>query len=222
VRRLGSASGRAGLLAVLVGILAVGIPLGLGLSQAKERYASSNGADWPSASAATLRAGRTTCQTEAYVPSDAATVQLFAGTNGASGPPLSLRIAQSGRPLQKAGTRGGYGTEPVEMALRGPAPADRPARVCITNEGRVPVQFARADALGFGPLQVAGATDPRIRLDFLRPGRETGWEIAPKVVERAALFKGGLVTPATLWLGLAAVLAAGAVGVRLVLRAGRA
>jgi hypothetical protein len=206
---------------VLLGILAVGIPLGIGLSQTHERLASSNGATWPSATAATLRAGRTTCQTEAYVPRDAASVQLYAGTNGAAGPPLSVRIAQDGRTLQQSTVRGGYGTETVELALRGRAPADRPARVCIRNDGEVPVLFARADAFGFGPLRVAGATDPRIRLDFLRPGRETGWEIAPAVVDRAARMKGGLVTPVTLWLGLGAVLLAGAAAVRLVLRAGR-
>jgi hypothetical protein len=189
-----------------LGLLLVAISLGVLLSHGKPRLATSNSQVRFSAIAVPLPAGRRRCQVGEYVPHDAAAVRLFAGTPRTGGGPVELVVRGQGG--ARRGRLAHLTTAPVRFPLSPLGRDINEGTVCLRNLGRAGIAFAgnktstSADANG-----KAKAKDD-FRLDYLRPGRESWWQIAPTVARRAGLHKASVFGTWTLWaaLGLAILL----------------
>ena len=164
------------------------------------------------------------CQGGELLPRDTGAIRLSLAAGG-SGPRLTLTASAGGRVLthgsRAAGWSGGAVTIPVQRVGR---TVDQ-VRVCAGLGAGSPVAL-RGQAVPAGtndPAAAALAGAPatgRLRIDYLRPGRESWWSYASTVAHRIGLAR----TRTGLWVALVASLlmlsAAGLAGWR-VLRDGR-
>jgi hypothetical protein len=173
-----------------------------------------------------LTGGQQACQGQELLPLDTAAIQLKIATGGQPGPPLSVSLRDArGRVLTQgalaSGWRPGVVTVPVEKVRR----ASSDDEICVRDgarpggAGRIGVAGDSSD-LGY-EMTVAGLVraDLRVRVDYLRPGRESWLQMVPVVAHRLTLGKSGLVRH-WIWIGvplfmllaivLAALLAGGA------------
>jgi hypothetical protein len=173
-----------------------------------------------------LAGGQQACQGQELLPLDTAAVQLTIATGGQPGPPLSVSLRDArGRVLTQgalaAGWRQGAVTVPVEKVRR----ASSGDEICV-HDGARPGSAAMIGIAGDSSdpgyeMTVAGSalSDFRVRVDYLRPGRESWLQMVPVVAHRLTLGKSGLIRH-WVWIGapllmlmaivLAALLAGGA------------
>jgi hypothetical protein len=144
---------------------------------------------------ALLGGGQQVCQEQELLPGDTAALRLGIDVSGA-GPPLSATVTgRDGATLTSgrlaAGWRGGEVRIPVSHVSRTAADA----RVCVRDDD--PARGGRAIDLGgqaysLGQTaEVAGKLEENvhIRIDYLRPGRESWLRLAPTIVSRFSLGK---------------------------------
>lgn len=178
-----------------LGVFAVVAALAIALLQRGERLSGTNLAP-DEAFVVNVKAGQEACQGEELLPADTAAVRVAIETFGHPGPPLGVLVRSAGgRVLTSgslpAGWREGAVRVPVDR-VRVPAAN---ATVCLRD--REAASGHREIALGgtgFAEgfsVQLAGRSilSARLRYEYLRPGRESWYELLPAIVHRFSLAK---------------------------------
>jgi hypothetical protein len=206
---------------VAVGLLAIVVLLAVALLQRAPRRSGSdltpNGAF-----VVALSKGQQACQGRELLPIDTAALQMTIGTYGRPGSLLSVIVTgPRGETLTVGTLKQGWHQGVVRIPVARVTTATEGASVCLRNDGpwRVAVAGDFPDP-GY-ELMVAGKTvhDVRLRVDYMRPGRETWLALAPTVVHRFSLGKSDLVRHWA-WIGvLALMIFAVALATRTIIRA---
>jgi hypothetical protein len=203
-------------IAVAVGaLLAVGALVAV-LSKHEDRLAGTNSLVEFSGAALPVEARGEYCAAAQHVPADATAVQVYAGTFGRQGGPVSISVRADGRTVSTGRAPGGY---PDNTSLRVSVTRIRrnlyDATVCLRNRGTNRLQFAGNLTPQAGPKREGTEV---IRLDWFLPGHPTAWSVSPRVARRFAVSKASFVGPWTLWMVFALIGAVGAGAVALAVR----
>ena len=189
---------RPGVAVACVGVLIVA-GLCVAMSVSKQRPAGSNTHVKVSGRDVFLAPSQKRC-TRAPVPRQAASVRLYARALRGSGP-LGVTISRSGRQIAAGSAEVPVGAGPLDVRLDRTLPADyETSRICLRNRGERPL------ALGGNLTPLAGGANlfgetfkDDARTDYLRSGRESGWDIAPEAARRFGLQKAFVSGSALLW-----------------------
>ena len=153
--------------------------------------------------------GELLCEPDELLPGDTGALRLSASSGAKPGPRLDVTIAAGARRLATgrlaAGWRSGTVTIPVSVVR-----ATQGATICLVNRGSSRVSFGGSVpdanfyvALGGKPLS------GRMRIEYMRPGRESWLALLPALLHRFSLGKADLVrhwaAPAVLLLMLLAI-----------------
>ncbi len=142
-----------------------------------------------------LQGGQELCQAAMLLPKDAAAVEVLVGTYGHPVPALSTRflgmhgVIASGR--LAAGAREGDVTVPLRYP-HGPAAS---GTLCVSVGKSSYKVVLGGDVFAPGALseQVAGKPQGgRIWVTYLRPGRESWWQLLPTLTHRFGLGKSSI------------------------------
>jgi len=188
-------------IAVAVGAALVLGLLAIVLLQSQPRLSGSNAKVRTSGVALVIEPGGRRCHRQ-DVPADTRAVRLFASPVWVGAGPLTVAISDRGRRL----AQGRAASILEESVLR--LPLDRalerdlwPARVCISNDGATPAAFAGDRTPVFESPTNPGSEllDDDVRVDLLRPGRESWVDLASSIDNRFALGKASFFGPWTIW-----------------------
>jgi hypothetical protein len=147
----------------------------------------------------TLGAGQQTCQEGELLPADTAALRMTIGTYGTPGPPLKASVlGASGRVLTRGGLAAGWRQGIISIPVHHVSHAQAPVRVCLTDAaaggaGKIAIAGTRGEP--GSTMSVDSAPEPgvRVRIDYMRPGRETWLQMLPTLAHRLSLGKSGLV-----------------------------
>lgn len=155
--------------------------------------------------------GQELCQPQMLLPNDAQRVQVLIGTYGFPVPALAVRFVDSaGRVLSSGRIAAGSPQGKVTVPIAYPHGATANGSLCIRAGGRRKLVIA-GDIVTPGPAadDVQGAIEGgRMAVVYLRPGKESWWQLLPTLSRRMgfgkALFFGTWTLPvaALLLLGL--------------------
>jgi hypothetical protein len=157
----------------------------------------------PQGFVATVPSEGTLCQPDMVLPADAASVEVLIGTYGHPVPQLTASFEDAGRQAIRpgrlaAGAREGY----VQIPLGYPHGATVGGTLCIHLGKTVHPVVLGGDTFGAGTMseQVDGKPQAgRIDVVYLRPGRESWWQLLGALDERfgfgKASFFGGWTLP---------------------------
>jgi hypothetical protein len=209
-----------------VGVLALLVTFALALLGSEPRV---SGTDYtpPEAFSITLPPGQQVCQAHELLPANTAAVRLTIGTAGAPGPPLTLTATgPSGRPLTRGGLAAGWHEGVVRIPVQHVSSPTNEARVCLdvppAPRGRT-IELGGITQPGY-TVEIDGRTflGPHMRLDYLRPGSESWYELLPTIVHRFSLAKAGFLRDWEWAAALLLVLATAFLAIRTVLRSAAA
>jgi hypothetical protein len=169
-----------------------------------------------------LSAGEQVCEPEELLPGDTGALRVDADSGASPGGRLTASISEaSGRVVASGALRSGWHTGVVTIPVSRVPNTLSGATVCLVNEGAHPIAFGGSVpdanfyvALGGKPLS------GRLRIEYMRPGRESWFALAPTLVHRFSLAKANLVRH---WAAAAAIvllLLAVALATRTMLREG--
>jgi hypothetical protein len=185
--------------AVGAALVVVLVAFGVLLSRREPRLSGSNSEVVASGVALPVRPGRTRCQSAQYVPKGTHAVRVFVGGRPPGrGEPFAVLIRARGRELSSGRAAGGYSPGALRVGLAAVGANTGRATVCIRNLGRGGLQFA-GNRTALSPNGSGVHAPDDVRLDFLRGGRESWWQIAPVVADRFGLEKAGWVGSWTMW-----------------------
>jgi hypothetical protein len=200
-------------LVVGVGLLLVAGALVLDMSGAAPRTAGSNHASTV-VFAATVPGGGQLCETAPRLPPDAAKAQILIGTYGHPVPDLRLRFLDaSGTEVATGHLPAGAAEGPVTIPLTRAKLAASATDVCLRVAGRSDVVLGgEGGPIGRDSELVNGKPQGgRIGMVYLRPGKESWWQLLSVLDHRFGLGKASffgdwtLVVIALMMLGLWAV-----------------
>jgi hypothetical protein len=142
-----------------------------------------------------LHAGQQACQGQELLPADTSAVRMTIGTYGRPGPPVRVAWSQQGgRPIALGELGSGWQQGVVTIPVRHVSQPSDGLRVCLTNGGPQVIALAGTKPDSGYSVDVAGGTIAgRLRFDYLRPGRESWFELLPTLVYRSTIGKAGLV-----------------------------
>jgi hypothetical protein len=207
-------------LVVLLGIAVIAVVFAVLLSHRAPRR---SGTDMTPNGAFVAALGRSeqTCQSGELLPSDTSAMQVTIGTYGRPGPPVSVAVTgPRTETLTSGGLPAGWRQGVVRIPVAHVSRAVEDARVCLRNDGGVPIAVAGDFPDPGYTMQVAGrtVTGGRLRWDYMRPGSESWFELLPALVYRSTLGKAGLIR-GWAWIGaLMLMLSAIALATRTVVR----
>jgi hypothetical protein len=178
------AVGLAAIVAVLVVVL---------LQQAQRRSGTDltpNGAF-----VAAIGTGQSICETGELLPADTSALRVTATSYGKSTPSLHVTFTGPGERLVSSGSvSAGWREGVVQIPITHVSHALEDTRACLRNNGPVPIALAgAAPDPGFGMTVAGKPFEGRIRYDFMRPGRESWFELLPTIVYRSTLAKAGFL-----------------------------
>jgi hypothetical protein len=132
--------------------------------------------------------GQQLCEASELVPGDTSGLELNADAKGAPGPALHASI------LTPHGTlAAGWQTGHIRIPLTRVRDTTG-ATVCIRNQGSTAVAFGGSiPDSGFQVEDAGQVINGRLRIDYLRPGRESWLQLLPTLVYRFSLGKSDLV-----------------------------
>jgi hypothetical protein len=166
-----------------------------------------------------MRGGQEMCQPQMLLPDDAQRVQVLIGTYGPPVPALAARFIDSdGKVVTSGRIPAGSPQGKVTVPLAYPHGRTVDGRLCIHAGGRRKLVIA-GDIVAPGPAadNVQGTIEGgRIAVVYLRPGRESWWQMLPTLSRRMgfgkALFFGTWTLPVaallllSLWIGVGRLL----------------
>lgn len=145
----------------------------------------------PAAFSATLPRGGTLCQPAMVLPNDAQRMEVLLGTYGAPVPAISADfVAGDGATVAAGriarGAREGY----VQIPFGYPHGATAEGSLCLHVGGHGKVVLGGEPSSGAVAERVDGKPQPgRIDVVYLRPGRESWWQLLGTLEERFGLGK---------------------------------
>jgi hypothetical protein len=175
------------------GLLALAAAFGVLLLQRAPRRSGTDVTPNP-AFVVTLGAAQRVCQAQ-ELPADTAALELTMGTYGNPGPALGVSVSGPHGLLSSGGLRAGWRQGAVRIPVSHVGSSTPDATVCLRNLGPARVALAGdAPDPGF-QLQVDGRTLPAtsLRIEYMRPGRESWLALLGTIAHRFSLGKGGLV-----------------------------
>jgi hypothetical protein len=207
-------------LATGLGLLLVLGSLVIILSKTEQRLAATNAMVRVSVNDKPIPGGERRCQPES-IPSRATYLRVFTGAPAGRAGPLDVSIRQGPRRVS-AGTIDRVRDQVPATTRLSPPIEDEiaPAEVCFFNRGRRIVRLAGdrtpARFSGTNPYGLVFADEARI--DYIRPGEESGWALAGIVADRFGRAKTSFFGSWTMWTVFALVGASSAAAIVLVLR----
>jgi hypothetical protein len=188
------------------GLVGIAVALGIVLLDSERRQAGTNYVP-EVAEAVTIEGAGSHCQNGQLVPADAAALRLLVGSFGRPTPELEVAIHARGQAIETARLPAG-GSEGHVLIPVGPFDERHEnARVCIRVLGQ-----------SRGRRTVLYGTVDRVRLEWLREGRESWLDIVPAVAHRFGLGKPFMSGPGLLLLTVALLALAWVVALRLIAR----
>lgn len=200
------------LVAVLVGVVAA-------LSAERPRLAGTNNV-FDSFPSVEIAPGQEACARHELVPGDTAEVRVHAEPPDGAGGPITVRLVQGGREIARGSRPAGWGEGSLEVPIQPGIAATQPdVDVCFAHEGP-----GRIILWGYGAVdERRTALDgqelgERVRVSYLRPGRESGWDLLAAVARRMGVGRGSWIDGWAFYGWLATVVGALAVVIRLTVR----
>lgn len=204
--------------AATVAIVALGLVAVL--SESKPRLAQTNNVP-PQRVVAELGPGQQVCQGLETVPSGVARLVLRTPPRLEGEFPVAAQV-RGGRDVSLADSVGEARAGRLVVDVGSPPRSTIDAEICLTNEGRERLSLSGFPIRGEQAARVDGAPGRgRLAMDYLRPGRESWWELAGTVAHRFGIGKAAFFGDWTLWAALALMAGAWVAALRLVLRHGR-
>ena len=167
-----------------------------------------------------LAPGQQACQGEELLPADTAALRMTIGTYGKPGPALTVSFTgPEGRLLTSGGLKRGWHEGVVRIPVGRVSVARAQTRFCL-RDGDEPIALSGDSPDPGFKLQIAGRTieNQRMRIDYMRPGSESWFELAPAIVHRFGVAKAGWVRGWAWLAAVASMLAAVALALRTVLK----
>jgi hypothetical protein len=177
-----------------VGLLAIAIAAVAILAQRAQRRSGTNlTAD--TGYVIPLGAGEQLCEPGELLPGDTGALRLSASSGASPGGRLSASLADAqGRTVGSGALAAGWRTGAVTIPISRVAQTLPGALVCLVNEGKQPISLGGSvpDAnfyvvLGGKPLS------GRMRIEYMRPGRESWFALLGTLAHRFSLAKADLV-----------------------------
>jgi hypothetical protein len=162
----------------------------------------------PAIFSASLPRGGTLCQSYMTLPSDAQRIETLIGTYGAPVPAITADfIGSDGRMVAAGhialGAHEGY----IQIPLAYPHGPTAGGSLCLHVQGNRKVVFGGERSAGAAAVRVEGQPQPgRIDVVYLRPGRESWWQLLPTLDRRLGLGKAPLFGDWTLPVAFLALL----------------
>jgi hypothetical protein len=146
----------------------------------------------PNEFVATLHSGQELCQPGMLLPNDAQRVEILVGTYGHPVPALAMRFLAASGQLTSGRLAPGAKEGDVSVPLRYPHGPTVGGTLCV-HVGASPANTVLGgDVFAPGPSseQVDGKPQGgRISVSYLRPGRESWWQLLPTLDRRFGLGK---------------------------------
>jgi hypothetical protein len=141
------------------------------------------------------------CQAES-VPAETESLRVYAGVPAGRAGPLDVTIRRGGRIVSSATFGVVRDGRPATAELSPPVVEEIvAAEVCFRNRGRATVRLAgdrtAVKFSGANPYGLEFGDEPRI--DYLRPGEESGWSLAGTVADRFGRVKASFFGSWTMW-----------------------
>jgi hypothetical protein len=182
-------------LLIVGGVLAMLAGLAVALSVERPRLAGTNNVfdRFPNVA---LAPGQRACAQAEPVPGGTAAVRVHAEpTEDSTGGPIRLRLLSGGTELARGSRPGGWRGGDLDVPVRPVVTRTRAdVDLCFTNRGRGPIALWGYGAVEGAPQRAVVEGEPlneRIRLTYLRAGRESGWDIVGAVAHRMGIGRGG-------------------------------
>jgi hypothetical protein len=205
--------------AIVLGLVLVIGLLVVTLSQSKQRLSSSNAQVVVSGADVPIPGRSQACQPEG-IAGDTSALRVFVGTEARLAGPLGVSIRRGDRTI----SRGSFGFvtngAPARAELTPPIRTETtPVEVCFRNRGRAEIRLAGDRTPLRGGANPAGFIfDDEPRVDYLRSGSESWWDIAGLVSDRFGRGKTTFFGSWTMWAVFALVGVTWAIGIALLLR----
>jgi hypothetical protein len=146
--------------------------------------------------------GQQLCEPGELVPADTGAIKLTATAGGLRAPALGVDIRGPGGPMATGRLGGGWRAGPISIPVSRVATTVG-ATVCVSNRGSQRVDFGGSTPDSVFVIQIAGRPfDGRLRIEYLRPGRESWLDLVPTLAHRFSLAKSDVLRH---WAAIAAV-----------------
>jgi hypothetical protein len=138
---------------------------------------------------ARLPAGSRVCQPWT-VPADTAALRVRVFTDAQTAPALDGAIVSAGRTVAAGTLPAGARSDLVDVPVTRLRRTVADAQICISNRGPGTVTLGGAPAPASQAPRVNGAPQAGlIRVEFMRPGSESWWQLLPTLMHRFGLAK---------------------------------
>ena len=140
--------------------------------------------------------GQEACARGELVPGDTAAVRVHARPESPPGGLLELRLSRDGRELAHGALAAGWAEGDVDVPVQPVVARTEPdVTLCFTNgdDGAVTLWGYGAEPTGPRMVVDGNVTNERTRLTYVRPGRESGWDMAGLVAHRMGIGRGDLL-----------------------------
>lgn len=186
-----------------VGLLAIAVAAVVVLLQQEPRRAGTNlTADRGYVLA--LPPGQQLCEPGELLPGDTGALRLDASAGGLPGPRLSATLSAPGGLVSTGQIAGGWHAGTIVIPVRRVAQTRSAATVCLRNLGLHQVLLGGSVPDSGFFISIAGRPmSGRLRIEYLRPGRESWLALVPTLAHRFSLAKSDLVRH---WAAAAALL----------------
>ena len=141
-----------------------------------------------------LRAGQELCEPGELLPGDTGALRLSATADGSPGPPLGVSISGSDGPVSVGALAAGWRPGAILIPVRRVPDDLAGATVCVRNRGSRAVSFGGSVPDSGFQIELAGEPlSGRLRIEYMRPGRESWLQLLPALAYRFSLGKSGLL-----------------------------
>jgi hypothetical protein len=141
-----------------------------------------------------LGAGQRLCEGEELLPGDTGALQLSVDAHGLPGPQLAVAVSGPAGSIGQGSLRYGWRSGVVRIPITRVLQTTIDAVVCLSNLGTTPVTLAGSTPDPNFSIDISGKTlNGRLRIEYMRPGRESWLELFPTIVHRMSLAKSNLV-----------------------------
>jgi Predicted membrane protein (DUF2142) len=159
------------------------------------------------------------CQPREFLPADTGALQLRMSAFSHPGPPVRAEVSLNGRQITAGSVRAGWSEGDVPIPVARVTRAVAGVTVCLWNEGAAKIAIGGAPVPPSVAAQVATRPQEGLaRIEYIRPGRESWWQLFPTIVHRFSLGKSHWLGGWTLLLAAGLLLGAAALSVLTILR----